>query len=357
MQIENIKISHFRNIQDAQLEPGKKINFILGDNAQGKTNFIEAIYVAALLKSFRTRNSADLIQQGKQTATLKIQINSDEVINSVHLFLDRQKKLLKINNKKPDSIKYFKYLNVIVFHPDEVNYISSYPVFRRNLIDRSIFYTNYNYIEVYKNYIRCLKQRNSFLKENNKEVDCWEEQLIKYGSIIIAERINYIKRINSFFNDEKFFSNNNEKYKLIYSKEYDNLNSIEDELREDFFRKRKREKFLGHTLVGPHKDDIVFFLNQQSANSFASQGQKRSLVISFKAAQIMDYRAVHGYDPVLILDDMTSELDANRKNILLENLLANSGQVFITSTDFQQVNNPEQSRVFRVNNGKISLTD
>lgn len=356
MQIENIHISQFRNIQKAQLEPGSKINFILGDNAQGKTNFIEAIYVAALLKSFRTRNTIDLIQQGKEYAILKFQVGCETIINTVNLTLDKQKKLLKINGKKPNSDQFFKHLNIVIFHPDEVNYICNYPIFRRNLIDRSIFYTNFEYIDVYRKYTKCLKQRNSFLKQESKGIDCWEDQLVKFGSLIISERLKYIKKINDYFSDENFFKTSGEHYHLVYSKEYKDINHIQNELRNEFFRKRKREKLLGYTLVGPHKEDIGFFLNQQSAGSFASQGQKRSLVISLKTAQILDYQRIHGYCPVLILDDMTSELDVERKNILLENLLANSGQVFITSTDFKQIIKSEQAKVFRVKHGEISQT-
>ena len=128
-------------------------------------------------------------------------------------------------------------------------------------------------------------------------------------------------------------------------------------MKQEFIRKENRERQLGYTLIGPHKDDIVFYLNDRPADSFASQGQKRSMVISFKTAQILDYKAVQGHYPVLILDDMTSELDSKRKNVLLENLLENSGQVFITSTDFKQNNYFDQTKVFKVTNGEVSVAD
>jgi len=128
-------------------------------------------------------------------------------------------------------------------------------------------------------------------------------------------------------------------------------------LAEEFRRKQERERQLGYTLVGPHRDDVIFKLNGRPANVFASQGQKRSMIISYKIAQIIDYKAVQGHYPVLILDDMASELDENRKNSLLENLLKNSGQVFITSTDFKQAELYKKSKVFKVVNGTISEAD
>ena len=225
------------------------------------------------------------------------------------------------------------------------------------MLDRAIFYNNHNYINIYKNYGRCLKQRNTFLKGSHTVDDCWRDQLIKYGSAIIRERLSYIDKINNFFSGELFQKNKQENYSLAYSKEYKESKNIEEQLTEDFNRKKSREKVVGYTLTGPHRDDILFYLNGQPADTFASQGQKRSLIISFKTAQIIDYKNVHGYSPVLVLDDMTSELDYNRKNILLDNLLVNSGQVFITSTDFKQINRSEQSKVFRVKNGEISLAD
>jgi len=211
--------------------------------------------------------------------------------------------------------------------------------------------------DIYRKYFRCLKQRNLFLKEDNNQNDYWLDQLIEYGSKIISERIKFINKINSFFKSDNFKKINSEEYFISYSKKYTDTESIRDSLKQEFIRKENRERQLGYTLIGPHKDDIVFYLNDRPADSFASQGQKRSMVISFKTAQILDYKAVQGHYPVLILDDMTSELDSNRRNVLLENLLDNSGQVFITSTDFKQTSLFEQSKVFKVNNGEISVAD
>ncbi len=353
MFVEKIKIVNFRNIVNTEVYFNKKLNFLIGDNAQGKTNLIESIYVSAFLKSFRTQKNSDLIKNGESFSSIKLIVSDNNVKNSVKFSLVKDKKKIEVNDKKPES---FKYLNIVIFYPDEVNYINSYPSSRRNLLDRSIFYTNYNYLNIYRKYTRCLKQRNIYLKNKSDEIDCWKEQLIFYGSEIIKERIKYINRINKIFTSSFFKKTNSESYSIKYPSKYFDK-SIEDHLQQEFNRKESRERLLGYTLVGPHRDDIGFYLNDMPAESFASQGQRRSLVISYKTAQILDYKAVQGHYPVLILDDMTSELDANRKNVLLENLLENSGQVFITSTDFKQTDNFAAGKVFKVNNGSISEVD
>ena len=357
MYIEKISIKNFRNIKQIDLKLEKKINFIIGDNAQGKTNFIEAIYFSAFLKSFRTQKLNDIIKEGEKTSYLNISTLKNNVLNNSEIYFDNKNKNIKLNGKNPDNKNYFKYLNIVLFHPDEVNYITSYPSFRRNLIDRSIFYTDYDYLDTYKKYYRCLRQRNNLLKTKSNITDVWEEQLIIYGSEIVRKRNIYIDKINSLFMSDFFISSNKERYSVKYSRNYSECGSVEEHLAAEFTRKRERERLLGQTLVGPHKDDLKFYLNGKPAETFASQGQKRSLVISFKTAQILDYKAIQGHYPVLILDDMSSELDKNRKNALLENLLQNSGQVFITATDFLKTNLSERSNLFRVNNGEISLAD
>jgi len=353
MFIENINVKNFRNIEEESILFDRKLNFILGKNAQGKTNIIESIYYLAFLKSFRTNRNSDLIKSDKNFFLLKSNIVNYGVNNKLEIYFSNEKKNICLNEKKPSN---YKYLNIVIFHPEEINYISNYPVYRRNFIDRSIFYTNYSYLNIYKKYTKCLKQRNILLKNKDKQADFWKDQLINYGTEIIRERIKYINKINKYFESTILKNINKEKYSVSYSKKYKN-NNIENNLYEEFDRKREREYQLGYTLVGPHRDDIVFELNGLNADAFASQGQKRSMIISYKTAQILDYKSVQGHYPVLILDDMTSELDTDRKNNLLENLLENSGQVFITSTNFKITNFIEQSKVFKVNNGKISMTD
>lgn len=353
MFISNLKIKNFRNIEYADIELDKNLNFFVGNNAQGKTNIVESIYISAFLKSFRSQKKENIIKFGEDESKINIKVNNFGVNNVISFYMSKNNKFIKVNGKNPNS---YKYLNVVIFYPDETNYITSFPSYRRNLLDRSIFYVNYSYIDIYKKYYRCLKQRNLYLKGHKDKIDCWRDQLILYGSEIIRERIKYIDKINKIFKGDFFKYVNFEKYRISYSRKFID-DSIENILEEEFIRKQDRERQLGYTLAGPQRDDINFYINDRPAEVFASQGQKRSLLISFKAAQILDYRTVQGHYPVLILDDMSSELDSHRKNILLENLLENSGQVFITSTDLRRPEIAGKSTFFKVDNGIVSPAD
>ncbi len=353
MIIKNIKIKNFRNITFTDIKPGSKINFILGKNAQGKTSLVEAIYTAALLKSFRTNSIEDTINVNKNIAEIEIKINKDNIEHILNINYGKKYRNVHINGKNPDNNQFFSYLNTIIFYPEEVNYLSNYPFHRRNLLDRAIFYNNYKYIHIYKNYTRCLKQRNLYLKNNHNDFDCWKEILIKYGSEIIRERLNYLKKINKFFSNEIFNGIHEEKYSINYSKYYENNDEIENYLSDEFKSKKNKEISLGYTLVGPHRDDIKFLINDKPSEKYASQGQKRSFIISFKTAQIYIYKKKYGFYPILILDDMNSELDSDRKNRLLENIFENSGQVFITSTDVKNIGTATGNKIFKVENGVI----
>jgi len=357
MVVESLNVKNFRNIKEIEIFPGENINFLIGENAQGKTNLIESIYLTAFLKSFRTNNVSEVVKQGENFSIINLNLNNNNVKNSILLKVEKNKKFILVNKKNPFKNDYFKILNVIIFHPEEVNLISSNPSFRRNLIDRSIFYENFKYIDIYKKYYKCLKQRNFNLKQKYKEVECWEEQLIEYGANIVFERNKYLEIINTIFKEKIFYKVNNENYKIVYSFKYEKLDEIKKELKNCFLKNREKEKIIGYTLVGPHRDNIEFYIDEKPANIYGSQGQKRSIIISFKTAQILNYKRTHGYAPILILDDMTSELDSNRKNILLENLLHNSGQVFITGTDIKQINHSDLTKVFRVKSGEIKLVN
>ena len=352
MHIKKIKISNFRNIDNCNINPSKKINFIYGENAQGKTNLLETIYFSSLFKSFRTNKNINLIKNETNNLFINLIIINNKVSNNLEITLDNKNiKKIFINNKKPENNNLYKNLNTIIYFPDEISYLKAYPSYRRNLIDRSIFYIDNNYINVFKKYIKCLKQRNIFLKTTDIEHDIWKEQLIEYGCSIIKERINYIERINGYFDTISYKNKINENYSIDYRKY--NKNKIKDDLVKSFKVSEKKEKKYGYTLVGPHIEDFVFLVNDSDINKYSSEGQKRSLLLSYKQAQLMDYKDNFGYYPILLFDDIGSELDSFRKKNIFEKILENSGQVFITTMDFPQINTHE-NKVFEVNKGKFS---
>ena len=352
MYIESIKIKDFRNIDNCYIKPNKKINFILGKNAQGKTNLIETIYYSSFFKSFRTNKNINLIKKDIETFFINIDIVNNNVNNRLKISLNRKNiKEVFINEKKPDNKNFYRVLNSIIYFPDEISYLKNYPTYRRNLIDRSIFYINNNYINIYKKYKKCLKQRNIYLKSNDNKNDIWKEQLIEYAHLIIVERINYLERINEYFNQINESNKNEELYSIKYSNY--NKEKIKDDLFNKFKINENKEKKYGFTLTGPHIDDFIFSINNNNINMYSSEGQKRSLLLSYKQAQLLDYKDNYGYYPVLLFDDMGSELDSSRKTSIFNRILKNSGQVFITTMDIPDIAKSE-STIFKVVNGDFS---
>ena len=352
MFIKRIKINNFRNINNSIIKPSEKINFIYGKNAQGKTNLIELIYYSSLYKSFRTNKSINLIAEKKNNFIIDMDIINNKVNNNLKISLDNKKnRKITIDNKKPDSKNFYKILNSIIYHPDEISYLKIYPIYRRNLIDRSIFYINNEYINTFKKYIKCLKQRNIFLKQINKENDVWKDQLIEYAYIIINERIKYIEKINFYFDNLSKKNKLKEKYSILYNKY--NKEKIKDILFNLFKNNELKEKQYGYTLVGPHIDDFIFLVNNNNINKYSSEGQKRSFLLSYKQAQLRDYKNIHGYNPILLLDDMGSELDIYRKENFFNNILDDSGQVFITTMNITDIKK-SNTKIFEVNNGDFS---
>ncbi|MCF6266390.1 MAG: DNA replication and repair protein RecF [Desulfuromusa sp.] len=351
MYIKNIKINNFRNIENCNINPSKNLNFIYGKNAQGKTNFIESIFYSSLFKSFRTNKNINLINNKKEKFIININIINNKVDNTLKVSLDSKKnKEIIINNKKPENNFFYRFLNCIVYFPDEISYLKNYPLYRRNLIDRSIFYVDNEYINIFKKYLKCLKQRNIFLKIDDGKIDVWKDQLIEYAYLIISKRIKYIEKINNYFNI--LFKENeiNEKYSIKYNN-YDK--KIKDSLFKKFEINKLKEKKYGYTLVGPHIDDFVFLINNNNINKYSSEGQKRSLLLSYKQAQLQDYKDNYDYYPILLFDDMGSELDSSRKTNIFNKILDNSGQVFITTMDIPDIDK-SRAKIFEVNNGVIS---
>lgn len=347
MYIKNIEINNFRNISNCYIEPGKKINFICGSNAQGKTNLIESIYFSSIFKSFRTNIKADLIKKNENKLLIKIEVINNKVKNDLKIIYDRNKtKKILIDNKENRNM--YEIINSIIYYPDEISHLKSYPSYRRNIIDRSIFYINNDYLNIFKKYLKCLKQRNFYLK-NIDGPDVWRDQLIEYGSQIIFKRIVFIKRINEILMDIENKSHLNEIYSIEYKK-YKN-EEIKDKLNSEFLKQEEKEKKYGYTLSGPHVDDVLFKINDSNINKYSSEGQKRSLLLSYKQAQIIDYKENKGYFPILLFDDIGNELDTSRKNNIFNKILENSGQVFITTTDFPQKNN---NKLYKVDNGSFT---
>lgn len=350
MILKSLQIENFRNIRMAKLDFNENKNYITGKNGQGKTNLIEIIYFLSFLKSFRTNKVENIIRDGTSGFRVVANLFENNVINNLQSDVGTKKRTIFLNEKKTELKEFCKKTNVILYYPEEVVYISNYPSKRRNLIDRSIFTLNKDYAINFNKYLRCLKQRNICLKKNIDSED-WLTKLIDYGFYIVKERQNYIERINILLALLCKTNICNELYQLNYEQFY--YEDYKKKTYEKHLCNLNKEKKIGYTLYGPHADSLNFLLNNKSLTNHASEGQKRTFTLLYKHAQLLDYNNQYNDFPILLLDDVASELDKEREKFLLDNLMGSCSQVFITTT--KKIKFPDScTSIFEVNEGNIS---
>lgn len=346
MVVKKIEIKNFRNIKYICIEPTENNNFIIGDNAQGKTNLIESIYFLVFGKSFRTNNFKNLLNE-KKKSELDFLILQNNVQFNINIKVDKDRNI-EINGKKSKIKDISNILKVILYYPSEINFLLKNPSLRRSLIDKSIYLTDINYSDLHFDYLKCLKNRNICLKEK-KDSYIWKEKLIDLSYEIVKKRIDYIQEINNIL----FECNDlieGENYKIHYKKT--DISNYKNKLRLEFEKIEKKEEKLGYTLLGQHTDSVSLLLNNLDLDNIGSEGQKKSFLLFFKFAQILNLKTKKHFKPILIIDDVSSELDNKRQNILIENLLVHCDQSFITSLNIPSFYK-EKDKVFYINNGSI----
>lgn len=363
MLIERISLSNFRNIERADIDFGHKINILYGANGQGKTNILEAVFYAGTLKSFRHVRQADLISWQASSAILRSAVVKERIRHNLAVEFEAHRKQLEIDGKHASRAADFcSAFSVVAFSPDEMQMVSGSPELRRRYLDRAIFSSSPDYLKIYQDYYRNLKQRNQLLKmQNYAALDVWTDQLVITGTRMIRARIEYVAKLATLFRTYySSISASDEKSDLCYDAKSlsDTANSadIEEKFRQKLteFKRIERERCI--TMVGPHRDDLGFYLNDRPISLHGSQGQQKSFVLALKMAEIEYLKSIRGEFPVLLLDDMTAELDRNRTAHLVEFMLSREMQVIITTTDPADARLPETaiSSMFHVENGKIN---
>lgn len=365
MYIKNLNINNFRNYRNVDISFNEKVNIIIGNNAQGKTNLLEAIYMTSLGKSFRTARDNEMIMFDNEKASIKAEIKkkNTEINLEINLF-QKQKKIIKINgiklNKNTDILEN---VYIVVFSPEDLKIVKDGPEKRRNFINRELCQIKPLYYHNLFKYSKLLLQRNAFLKNINIEkydknmLDIWNRELVEYGIKLIKERSIFIKKLNAISSIiHKNITNGKEDIELIYEnniyKKTDEitdkniyLNKLEESIRKDFIR--------GNTDIGPHKDDIIIKVNNKDIRNYGSQGQQRTAALALKLAEIKFIEEETGETPILLLDDVLSELDAERQKFLINSL--KDIQLFITTTEisnFIEKNLPE-NKIIKICNGTI----
>jgi DNA replication and repair protein RecF len=359
MTLTRLILHNYRNINAAEIRPENGFNILCGENAQGKTNTLEAIYLLAHFKSFRRGNNSELIGSQAKTTHVEGQFETDGLCETVSLGIENNKKTVQINGKRPKhSNEMFGRFPSVLFAPEEVSVPNGFPAGRRSLIDRALCQTRPVFLDQARAYNRCLRQRNILLKEGASASVLlpWTEELIRTGATIRLARRQYLDRLLPLLRDiYRRICSGRETADLIYPTDCDNLPDLMAELRQTLDREQNREKKYGMTMAGPHRDDPVFLVNDRVLGLYGSQGQQRSFILAFKTAQILDLERETGLLPLLLLDDMTSELDRRRQEFFFRFLHERQGQVFITCTELSPLQNAgfNRMRTFRVIEGTL----
>jgi len=360
MILENLKLHCYRNLIGVDIAWNEHFNVIYGQNAQGKTNLLEAIYLLGHLKSFRSARGQELINHSAESAWIRAEVNQGGVDHHLEIGLQKKGRNPKIDGKTVKKLSQFLgYLRTVLFTPEELSHIKGFPAGRRALLDRAILQTEPAYLDRVQEYDRILRQRNQLLKLQavDAELAPWTAALIRTGSRIRYDRKKYLQRfIPLLCQVYREITGGTESAGLNYSVEQNSLEEMVDHLTATFMSLALRERKMGLSLAGPHRDDLDLLVDGRSLRSFGSQGQQRSFLLAFKAAQVMDLEEQHQEPPVLLLDDLASELDSHRQEGFFNFLLNRSGQVFLTSAQQSLLADKVQQTAsfFKVEQGLVS---
>ena len=339
MRIEKLYFEHFRNLKTQQVDAKAGINIIWGENGQGKTNLLEGIYLFAHLKSFRGAGNIDLIQAQGDHARIAITVNHTQVSRHLELKITPSGRSFLLDGKKPRPVEsLLDALRAILFSPDELYPLRTLPAARRSLIDRGIFQLDPSYLTRAIQYERVLKQRNRLLRERAGAdlIRPWTNQLIQTGAKIRRARQSFIADLQPYLRTgHELLSGEREVVELLYPVVAETLSQHEEHLAVELQKGQSREDRLGLTCAGPHRDDPLFAMNGAAVRHVVSQGQWRTLILSFKIALMSLLQERIGAWPVLLFDDMSAELDTARQERLFSLLMDCKAQVFVTTTDLQ----------------------
>lgn len=365
MNVKTLKFKNYRNIVDSQINPCEKINVIYGNNAQGKTNIIEALWLFCGGHSFKGSKENEFIRFGEKFAKIKATFFSQNREQEAEIIFNGNRKEVVINGvKKNSSAALIEKFNAVVFSPEDLTLVKRGPSARRRFIDSAICREKLRNAVVISKYNQTLNQRNALLKdiyrhpELKSTLEIWDETLCNLGAKIIFQRLSYINKLSKDAEKYHFgISDNTEKLEIIYSSNCSaKYGDSETEIYEKFsqcLKKSIRDDIQsGITNIGPHRDDFNIIINKRKAKVFASQGQQRSAVLSLKLAEANVLSDLTGENPVILLDDVLSELDKKRRDFLLNKI--KDYQVFITTCELGEDEGLKEGKKFFVEKGKIS---
>lgn len=369
MRLNELTLQHYRNYETVSLDFPKTLNLFLGENAQGKTNLLESIYVLAMTRSHRTSNEKELIGWEQAAAKISGVVEKKTGTVPLEILISNKGRKTKVNHIEQKRLSaYIGQLNVILFAPEDLSLVKGSPQVRRKFIDMELGQVSPIYLYDLVQYQSVLKQRNQYLKQLAEKkqtdtvyLDILTEQLAEFGGKVLYARLGFLKKLEHWANLlHQKISHGRETLTIDYASSIpiDNtdlsLEALQNQLLQQLMNNRKRELFKANTFLGPHRDDLLFIVNGQNVQTYGSQGQQRTTALSIKLAEIDLMHSETGEYPVLLLDDVMSELDNERQIHLLETI-EGKVQTFLTTTSLDHIkdNLTVEPDIFYVQQGKI----
>lgn len=369
MYIQNLTLSSYRNYERLDLQFENKVNVIIGENAQGKTNLMEAIYVLAMAKSHRTSNDKELIRWDEDYAKIEGRVIKKNGSVPIQLVISKKGKKGKVNHIEQHKLsQYVGAVNTIMFAPEDLNLVKGSPQVRRRFLDMEIGQVSPVYLHDLSLYQKILSQRNHFLKQlqtrkqtDQTMLDVLTEQLTEFAAKVVMKRLQFVEQLEKWAQPiHSGISRGLEELTLKYHtslhvSDSPDLSKMINSYQETFSKLRDKEIERGVSLSGPHRDDVLFYVNGRDVQTYGSQGQQRTTALSLKLAEIDLIQEEIGEYPILLLDDVLSELDDYRQSHLLHTIQGRV-QTFVTTTSVDGIDHKtlNEAEIFRVENGTLS---
>ena len=361
MHIRTISLRNFRNFSKAGVEFGRNRNLILGANAQGKTNLLEAIHILGVGRSHRDRRDANLVKFGESLYRIEGSFEHIGVKTTIEVAWNQERKRIRINGKEARPTNLIGLVGVVVSSPDDIDLIKGSPGFRRTFLDMAISQTSKEYLSDLQDYVRAVTQRNSLLRSiaertaERSEVEIWDRSVIEAGTKVAGARVAYLQQIQPKVDHSyAFISGTRVSAELNYEPRGYSLRdglSIRDGLSAAFKRCKEMELVKGYTMVGPHLDDFRFLSNGRDIRQFGSEGEQRTAVLALRCAEIEVLNDRLGRYPIVLLDDVFAELDSGRSKALTA-LISSFDQIILTSSRHEGWG--EDIHTITVENGRIA---
>ncbi len=363
MILEALQVHDFRNLS-GEVSWGAGLNIIHGDNGQGKTNWLEAIYFLATSKSFRTQRPQEAICYGKEMAIIRGRVaRSREIRRELQVAIQGNTKTLSVNNKRESVGQYLGQISIVAFTADELDVTRGGPEARRKFLDKGIFSLHNSYIQTLSDYHRVIKQKkhllhniqteNIKLRDAFKLIEPWNEQLVPLSATIHRKREDFVERLNQVLERRLF---GHEEITILYRsslRDKGDLKNYESVLADHLHKRMEAEVQSAAVLVGPHRDDLEILFDGRDIKAFGSSGQQRSTLIILDLAMVMLYHSWHNEYPVFVMDDVDAELDRKRITRLLEYLEGRTQTFITTSKDDILKDFSSRARMYEITNGEV----